>query len=252
MYAKGIGVLADPAHAAAWYLKAAEQGDVAAQVNLGRALFFGRGVTRDRAEAVRWYLSAADAGNGPAQLAVAGALRETDFGLLDYVDAHKWLNIAVASSARRAAPDTIGVYEDPGAWTVRAVARGVRETVEHVLTVAQLAEAQLRAREWMAARPPDDSPDALRQGAEAGDADAQYALGMMYARGDDVREDFVEALQWVSVAASRASRRDAASTDVMRRERRALVARMTSEAVADAQQRARQWVEAFERREGAR
>jgi len=252
MYAKGIGVLADPARAAAWYLKAAEQGDVAAQVNLGRALFLGRGVTRDRAEAVRWYLNAADAGNGLAQLAVAGALRETDSGLLDYVNAHKWLNIAVASAARRPAPDAIGVYEDAGAWPVRAVARGVRETVEHVLTVAQLAEAQLRAREWMAARPSDDSPDTLRQSAEAGDADAQFELGMRYARGDDVLQDFVEALQWMSVAASRGSRRDEASTEIMRRARKALAARMTPEAIAEAQRRAREWVEAFETHEDAR
>ena len=37
--------------------------------------------------------------------------------------------------------------------------------------------------------------------AEAGDAAAQYNLGLMYARGDDVTNDFVEAAKWLDMAA---------------------------------------------------
>ena len=252
IYAKGIGVPAEPGAAAAWYLKAAEQGDAAAQVNLGRALFLGRGVAADRAEAVRWYVKAADAGNGPAQLSVARALRDKDLGMLDSVESHKWLNIAVATSARREAPDGgVDVYEDPGTSAVRSAARGIRETVAQALTVAQLADAQHRARAWMAAHVTADAPGLLRPAAEAGDVDAQYALGMTYVTGNEGLQDFVEALRWINIAVAGGFRREAGSTDAMRRARKALVARMTPEAIAEAQRLAREWADAFEQQADA-
>ena len=36
----------------------------------------------------------------------------------------------------------------------------------------------------------------LRQAAEQGDANAQAALGMMYAEGEGVRQDYAEAAKW--------------------------------------------------------
>ena len=41
----------------------------------------------------------------------------------------------------------------------------------------------------------------LRQRAEQGDADAQYNLGFVYARGLGVPQDFVEAVKWARLAA---------------------------------------------------
>jgi len=46
----------------------------------------------------------------------------------------------------------------------------------------------------------DDSIEALRTRANAGDADAQYNLGLMYDNGEGVPEDDVEAYKWFNLA----------------------------------------------------
>lgn len=63
MYYKGSsGTRRDHAMAAYWYRKAAEQGHVKAQVNLGGLYFDGEGVAQDYAEAARWFRKAAEDG----------------------------------------------------------------------------------------------------------------------------------------------------------------------------------------------
>ena len=52
----------DYAEAVKCYRKAAEQGDAAAQYNLGVIYYNGEGVTQDYAEAVKWYRKAAEQG----------------------------------------------------------------------------------------------------------------------------------------------------------------------------------------------
>ena len=54
MYAKGQGVLQDEGMAASWYRKAAEQGNAAAQANLGGLYLNGQGVPRDYVQAYKW------------------------------------------------------------------------------------------------------------------------------------------------------------------------------------------------------
>jgi len=43
--------------------------------------------------------------------------------------------------------------------------------------------------------------DALRARAEAGDAEAQFNLGLMYGTGDGVQQDDVEMVRWLRLAA---------------------------------------------------
>ena len=50
-----------------WYRLAADQGDAAAQFNLGVMYDNGRGVLKDEAEAVRWYRLAAEQGDADAR-----------------------------------------------------------------------------------------------------------------------------------------------------------------------------------------
>ena len=83
----------------AWYSKAADQGEAIAQYNLGRSYYRGQGV------------------------------------LQDYVEAHKWVNLA----ASRVTGDEQKEYA------------GARDALAKQMTPAQLAEAQQRASEWLAA-----------------------------------------------------------------------------------------------------
>jgi hypothetical protein len=67
-YANGVGVEKDPSEAAKWFLKAAEQGDVIAERNLGICYYTSQIGTKtidfekekkDQSEAVKWFLKAA-------------------------------------------------------------------------------------------------------------------------------------------------------------------------------------------------
>lgn len=57
----------DDRQAAAWYRKAAEQGQVFAQFNLGMMYFNGQGVAKDYSQAVAWSRLAAEQGHVQAQ-----------------------------------------------------------------------------------------------------------------------------------------------------------------------------------------
>ena len=76
MYAEGRGVEQDDVEAVAWYRKAAEQGDAAAQFNLGWMYAEGRGMERNYTIAVEWYLKAAERGHERAQAFLLGRLSQ--------------------------------------------------------------------------------------------------------------------------------------------------------------------------------
>ena len=67
MYQKGLGVQQDYVEAINWYRKAAEQGYVEAQFNLGGMYYYGLGVNLDYVQAYAWYGIAAAGGAQPAQ-----------------------------------------------------------------------------------------------------------------------------------------------------------------------------------------
>ena len=93
-----LGCIREPCCTAfAWYRLAAEQGDASAQNNLGFMYGKGRGVTQD------------------------------------YVQAHKWYNLAASRLL-------------PGEDRDRAAKN--RDTAEANMTPAQVTEAQRLAREW--------------------------------------------------------------------------------------------------------
>ena len=133
MYRKGQGVPQDYAEAVKWYRRAADQGDAYAQHDLGVMYDKGWGVPQDYAEAMRWYRKAATQGYASAQFNV-GRMYYTGRGVLqDYVQAHKWYNLAVSSSPPGKGHDIATKY---------------RDIVAKRMTPAQIGEAQRLARKW--------------------------------------------------------------------------------------------------------
>jgi TPR repeat protein len=97
LYAKGEGVAKDPKSSAAWYEKAAEQGNQDAQMHLATMYIRGAGVPKDSKVSAKWYLMAAEQGNPTAQCQVA-RMHMMGAGLpKDDVQAYKWANLAAAS-----------------------------------------------------------------------------------------------------------------------------------------------------------
>jgi TPR repeat protein len=117
----------NPAEALKWFRKAAEQGDVDSQINVGITYFAGYNVPQNYAEAAKWFRRAADQGDSGAQ-AQLGNLYFYGFGVpRDYVQAHMWFNLATTSWA--------GFAMD-------------RDKVAAKMTPAQIAEAQKLASDW--------------------------------------------------------------------------------------------------------
>ena len=76
---------------------------------------------------------------------------------------------------------------------------------------------------------------AITAAADRGAPDALFELGLCYANGQGVPQDFVEAHKWFNIAAIRGSQ--------PARERRAeLALDMTPEQIAEAQRQAREWI----------
>ena len=110
----------------------AEQGFASSQSTLGTMYAKGQGVPQDYQEAVRWYRLAAEQGQAGAQNNL-GLMYEEGQGVpQDYVLAHMWMNLATARGSEKAFKS--------------------RDTLEKLMTPAQLAEAQRLAREWTQTR----------------------------------------------------------------------------------------------------
>jgi TPR repeat protein len=71
----------------------------------------------------------------------------------------------------------------------------------------------------------------MREDAQAGDRDAQYALGLVYAEGRGIPEDPAQALYWLSLAVEQGDK----DADLLRK---ILLSRMTNDEI-DAAQRLR-------------
>jgi hypothetical protein len=79
MYEKGYGVPRNPAAAASWYRKSADQGYPAGQLALGRLYFEGNGLQRDLVEAYKWmYLAGRGTSRAFAYLRVIGNMLTYD------------------------------------------------------------------------------------------------------------------------------------------------------------------------------
>ncbi len=76
LYLRGEGVVKSDHEAVLWLRKAAEKGNVYAQSTLGYLLSQGRGVKLDATEAVAWYRKAVNQGDVGAQNASGRSIRK--------------------------------------------------------------------------------------------------------------------------------------------------------------------------------
>jgi len=138
-----------------------------------------------------FYRKMADQGDAGAmhllgKINFAGALIPKDL-----VEAHKWFNLAAAGTS----PENYRTYAER------------RETTAQALTPEEVRDAQVRAREWLAAfekrsaAPTTLTADveiaALRKQADAGNAEAQFTLGVLHDRGArGLLQDYELATSW--------------------------------------------------------
>ena len=128
---------------------------------------------------------------------------------------------------------------------VRLALRVVIPSLALILICALPAQADYEAgkRAWNAMRPAEALKE-WRAAADAGDRRAMLALGRLYMRGLGAPQDYIEAHVWFNLAAARGEMAAA-------KERDALAAKMTTQQIASAQERARSWRPTGEERKQA-
>jgi len=207
-------------------LKEARIGDVQAQYDVGLMLANGEGVAKNVAEARSWFESAAKRGHTGAQF-LLGVAYASGVGVdRDEWQALRWLFKAHEQGNAKAGPKLARLLEkSPGA----VVQNCWRELAEAGLPEAQLAVAQ--GYQVMAQNADDgiwhEAAHWFERAAAQGLAQAQYALGVMYASGTGVVQDIGLAREYLGAAAQQGM----ASAEV---ELAALPSATTSEADAAA------------------
>jgi TPR repeat protein len=168
LYEKGWGVAMDEAQAAAWYRKAAQQGFVLAQSNLGNMYRNGQGVAQNYPEALSWLRKAAEQGNARA-MGTIGVMYANAQGVpQDYTEAVSWW-LKAAEQGEMISQAHLGIAYYSG--------QGVPQN-------------HSEAAKW------------FRLAADQGYADAQYLLGLLYEHGDGVPKNLTEAADWYRKAAA--------------------------------------------------
>ena len=80
-----------------------------------------------------------------------------------------------------------------------------------------------------------------RKAAQQGHASAQFNLGVKYAKGKGVPQDYAAAHKWFNLGASRFPASEATLRDKAVKIRETIVMRMTPAQIAEAQRMAREW-----------
>ena len=126
LYENGLGVPADPAKAAYWYEKAAEQNDAVAAAYLAEMHAKGLGLPADDVKALEWYRRAAELGHPASQYNV-GLFYAFGRGVEPSdIEAYAWMTVAFENGA----PKT-----------------EVRDKLARHMSAAHLAEAKKLAAE---------------------------------------------------------------------------------------------------------
>lgn len=160
------------------WLPQAEKGDAHAEYMVGNAYFTGRGATRDFRQAADWLRKASVQGD-PKAMVLLGLLCSGGKGVpLDTIEALKWYTLA----AERSDPE--------GKQGASALAQ--------ILTPDQVREGRRRA-----SQSDEELFPAKERRAKAGDARAQFEVGLAYARGFGIPQDLKQAFRWLSLAATK-------------------------------------------------
>lgn len=182
-YLSGNRVEADPARAANWFLKAAEQGVAEAQYNYGQMCLSGDGVKQDKLKGLSWMQKAADQDIAYAQLVMGSMLVEGDVVAQDVKTGISYLTAASGQ----------GLSAEVASCISEAANKGDKDAQNMMGTMLFFGSGVEKNKEWAAYW--------FEQAAKNGAADAQYNLGLMLKSGDGVAENKEWARYWLEQAA---------------------------------------------------
>ena len=193
----------DNSIAAKWYRKAAEQGNVDAQFQLGVCYANGSGVEKDMNEAAKWYREAAEQGNPLAQNSLADCYRKGAGVEMNIEESVKWY-LQSAKQDNADAQLQLGVCYFKGSGVEQDKAEAVewfRKSAEQGKALAQYNLGRCYLDGIGVEKNYEEAAKWFGQSAEQGNVNAQYNLGLCYEKGAGVEQDNAEAVKWYRKAA---------------------------------------------------
>ena len=221
---------------------AAEAGDPAMQLTLGRLHHRGQGVEQDFAEANRWFHRAIDGGNAEANYDLGNAYLRGEGVAKDVAEGTRRMQAAQAAGVAEAGPVLDRQYARGRFLDAADPAEGVaiyRTGAERGHPVAQaklgllyregigVTQDGAQALHWLGLAAEQGDVEAqgaigtlydegvvveadkalaarwFRRAADAGDRQAQFNLGSMYANGVGVEKDLVQAVKWLTLSSEK-------------------------------------------------
>ncbi|MBR6981136.1 MAG: TonB family protein [Prevotella sp.] len=194
----------DDAKAVEWFGKAADQGLVEAQAQLGYMLLYGYGVNKDYAEALKWYRKAADQENASAQNQL-GLMYLNGYGVnKDYAEALKWYRKA-ADQGLPSGLNGLGFMYQNGYGVTQDYAEALkwyRQAAEKGNAAAKNNIGTMYFNGYGVTQDYAEALDWYLQAAELGDVNGLYSAGFMYDNGYGVTKNMAEARKWYEKAAA--------------------------------------------------
>ena len=190
-------------------LPLAEQGDAAAQYNLGLMYYTGQGVPQDYKEAVKWYRLSAEQGYAEGQYNL-GVIYHEGQGVgqgvpQDYIEGLKWYRLAAKQGFTNAQLN-LGVLYHQGQGVPQdyiAALKWFRLAADQGFAQGQYNLGQMYHTGQGVSQNYKEAIQWFRLAAEQEYADAQHNLGFMYYQGQGVPKDDKEALKWFRLAAEK-------------------------------------------------
>ena len=214
-YKNGQGVEKDYNKAVEWYKKSAEQGYARAECSLGYCYEYGQGVEQDYGKAVEWYKKSVEQGYAVAQCNL-GYCYEYGQGVeQDYKKAVEWYKKS-AEQGEETAQKNLGVCYKCG----RGVEKDYKQAVEWYKKSAEQGYAAAQnslgyCYEYGQGVEQDygKAVEWYKKSAEQGNAAAQCNLGYCYYNGQGVEQDYKKAVEWYEKSAKQDNEKAKESLD---------------------------------------
>ena len=203
MYFKGDGVKQNLSKAAKWYRLAAMQGNNKAQFKLANMYYRGEGVPINHKRAARWYLYSSREGNIDAQFSLASMLEKGEGVSPSYERALRWYKRA-ANQGHTNAQYRLGLLHEKSIQSNKGFNRALQWFLKsakqgHVEAQYKVGEAYYRGVKYK-----KDKQKAFKWyslAANKGLHKAQFQLGVWYENGDEADKDLDKAAKWYLLSA---------------------------------------------------
>ena len=174
-------------------------------------------MTQDYAEAVKWWRKAAEQGDGPSELYLGLCYYYGNGVTKDYVEADKSMRLSLMQGYT----DANKVLTEMEPLMSQEQIGRAKKAAENLFTLRNTkAEAENGNAFWQCVLAEDydfgllgvstnivEAVKWYRKTAEQGIAEAQFNLGVCYAKGKGVDKDGVEAVKWYRLAAEQGDER---------------------------------------------